>query len=163
MRFDKRMIRLAALLAVSAFGLAAAPVSAIEFRGGGAMYGFSGCEAQGWSGANMVRARFTPAADNGGRNTLTLFPTIGGAINFQFDDPLERSNTWRRAWGSAMWQNPGTMDPRPRLRVRGFSITAPDGADLANATDIQMRLQIRRFNWMSSCRINLTLAMFAVE
>ncbi len=63
-----------AVLLVSFLNASAADAR-VEFRGGGTVYGFDGCEEFGWEGAETVVARFRPSGlpGNGANTFLTMF------------------------------------------------------------------------------------------
>ena len=82
-----------------ATGLAGAPALAETYGGGGSLTSFDGCQAQGWSNGQMLRARFVPADDNDGVvNLISLFLPNGGAINLSIVEPFERATAWRRLY-----------------------------------------------------------------
>ena len=125
-----------------ATGLAGAPALAETYGGGGSLTSFDGCQAQGWSNGQMLRARFVPADDNDGVvNLISLFLPNGGAINLSIVEPFERATAWRRMTGVATWDSVARWDPRPRFRIRPLTLYPP-GSTLANATDIEMRIPL---------------------
>ncbi|MCB1388270.1 MAG: hypothetical protein KDK12_03835 [Rhodobacteraceae bacterium] len=143
---------------VAAATLTLAPMAqAVDFRGGGAITDFTGCSAQGWSGAAFVRARFRLAdGASNGLNNLSLFMP-DGTINLAIDDPLADTRTWRRSYGNATFYEWGNWDPRPRVRFR--QVTPIGGATVAEATDLLLRIRVRGFNWMPACEVMIVLAL----
>ncbi|MCB1395464.1 MAG: hypothetical protein KDJ98_05690 [Rhodobacteraceae bacterium] len=149
---------------VAALGLAAAlfaapAAQAQNFRGGGAMHSFSGCEEQGWSNTQFVRARMRLASDNNAEHSISLFLPSGGTVSVNFSYNFRPSNRFRRSTGYAVWEALGRWQPNPQTRLRLVEVIAPDGASLANATDLRLQFQIKNFNWMRGCRVTVDLAV----
>jgi hypothetical protein len=141
--------------------LALAPAAqAQDFRGGGAITDFVGCESQGWDGSVGVRARFRLAATaSDGLNNLSLY-MADTAFHLVIPDPLSDTGTWRRFWGTAAYAEWDNWSPRPRVRFR--QVTPIGGATPATATDLLLRMRVRGFNWMPGCEAMIVLALHRV-
>lgn len=141
----------AAVLA-SFLGLSAAEAR-VEFRGGGTVHGYSGCEAHGWQGPDTVLARFHPAdlPGNGDRARLTIFwdlfaialTTRGG----QFTSSFSRVDGGAIGPGLNVFRNDGPTRNLPRVRI-----TRQQPADITASTDaVRLEGVIRHFDGLDGC------------
>jgi len=151
-----------AALGLAAALFAAPAAQAQEFRGGGALHSFSGCEEQGWSDTTFVRARMRLADDNNAEHSVSLFLPAGGAVSVSFNYNFRPSTRFRRSTGYAVWEAFGRWSPNPQTRLRLVEVIAPDGESLANATDLRLQLQIKNFNWLRGCRATVDLAVIRI-
>lgn len=145
-----------ALVTVGAL-LTAPLAQAQDFRGGGVITDFAGCEAQGFRGAEFVRARLRLGSPEGNANTTLSLFFPDGAIDLTLPGEIARGTAWSRAWGTAIWFGPGNWDPRPRLRFR--QVTPVGSSTVAEATDLMLRLQVRGFNWLAGCNVSIAVAL----
>ena len=142
-------------------GLFAASPSEARFRGGGAVYGFSDCEAHGFQASYVqpVRVRHRPVEEYGAPGYVTIFPATGGAYSIRTDERLvPRGRTWIRVRGHSVWSTLYAWPnrPRPRLRVFEQRIVFPEGeTDITNAEVIVIRFRVQNFNGLAGCNADV--------
>ncbi|GAB4275291.1 MAG: hypothetical protein Kow0013_29380 [Pararhodobacter sp.] len=154
-----RVMRSAAVLVLGGAALLANPAKA-EFVGGGALHGFVGCEAQGWSGTVPVRGRFRPAELLGNPTSVTAFPPHGGAISLMLWHSLGQRSTWVRGRGESVWGRTYVWGQRPRVRMLQRVVTDPPGGSINDAMELTIRMRVRNFNDLPGCQADLSMILY---
>ncbi|MCA2010842.1 hypothetical protein LCM17_05055 [Cereibacter sphaeroides] len=125
--FTLKSIRRSAIVAaISALvSLGATAAQADVFRGAGALYNFSGCEAIHGGTTSLVNAIFDASTVDGEPSRLSLYHLTGSGVNLVMRQPLERSNTWTRTPGTVMNETLTQMRPVPRTYPSFLDPAAP--------------------------------------
>jgi hypothetical protein len=153
-----RAVRTAGAMALAAATLMAAPAHA-EFRGGGALHNFVGCEAQGWYGTNAVRVRYRPGELLGNPTAISFFLPDGGALTMRtYREFVDRSN-WFLGRGDAIWDQFYNWGTRPRMRILRRIVNEPSGAGFVDATEITIRMRIQNFNGLAGCTADASMIL----
>lgn len=143
---------LTALCVAAAYALAAAPAAAqdAEYRGGGYLTDFSGCDEHGWQNNTQFTARFVPTWSFGRDDAgISLyFGTWAKNYRFPRDFPL---NTWMDVTqftgvgGDGFSYEP---DPAPRLRLARPSVPTTIGGDEA---ELHYLMEFEDFGALEGC------------
>lgn len=149
-----------ALVVLSSLAFAGSPASAFNYRGGGALFDFNACP--GWAGGAPVTARLTPTIANAAGVNEIMLVLNDNAIIFNIVEPFAPSQAWRRMTGTALFGPADRMDPRPRFRIRQLTLFPP-GSTLTNATEIDLRMNIRDFSWTLGCTATLGLTLLRYD
>ncbi|KPQ07392.1 MAG: hypothetical protein HLUCCA12_06140 [Rhodobacteraceae bacterium HLUCCA12] len=157
-RFTAPIARIAAFAALVGGGAVtmAQAQNQVQFRGGGYVSNFSGCEDYGWNADTnmMIRARYSPGelAANDNRTSLSVYLPMG-AENYSRRGSFGRN--FRGVQGSFVWSGGGRIIPRPRVRV-----IAQNPQNISDTTgEIQMRLRVRNFGVLEGCMAEIGLVM----
>jgi len=138
---------------LGAMGATAASAQ-IQFRGGGFVSNFVGCEQYGWSNQSVtIRARYSPAELSPANTTDMSLYLYTGTENYTRQGPLDL--TFQSLQGNYIWTGAGRTIPRPRIRVLSQS---PE-VITESTRDIQMRFRIRNFAVLTGCQADVGLVL----
>lgn len=153
-RLTARLACLAATAALLGAMGATAASAQVQFRGGGFVSNFSGCEQYGWRDQSlMIRARYRPAELSQDNTTSLSLYLHNGAENYSRSGPLDF--TFQSLQGNFIWTGSGRTTPRPRIRV----LTQDPEVITAETRDIQMRFRIRNFGVLPGCQADVGLVL----
>jgi hypothetical protein len=143
-----------------------------DFRGGGALFGFTDvCAQHGWnvSGTHSIRARHAASENNPGGappSQITIaFPS--GTEHFSVWGPLTPSGSFFGAAGRQTWTFFSFYNTRPLIRTVSRIVTErvdPAGpATVQNAQELLLRLRIQNFNNLSGCSATVVATLRRVN
>jgi hypothetical protein len=150
--------RTAGVLVLAASTMMAAPAHA-EFRGGGAIHDFDGCEAQGWQGTIPVRIRYRPGEVLGNPTTMSFFLENGGALTVRTYREFEDRSTWFLGRGDSIFSGFFNWQERPRMRILRRIVNEPSGGTIFDATEISIRMRIQNWNGVAGCTADASMIM----
>ena len=160
-RSGRHFLQLAAALTL---GFALVTPAQAEFQGGGALHDFNGCEAYGLSGAEPIRARYSPGERTGETaSQISFFWPSGGAFNLTGYRDFDPTRQWFRAGGHGMYGGIYSWTPRPRIKILERSVLDPTGGAFGVADIIFMRIRIRHFDGLANCQLDADLMLHWVD
>lgn len=136
-----------------ALSVTAPPGPPVDFRGGGAVFGWTAaCAAGGWP--DMVQAvelRYGPGEVNGfPTQTAILFRT--GSEHLQVWEPFVPTTSVFNGLSRQMWSFFVLAPDRPRVRPVQRRITLPEGGtDIAAAQEVMLRLRVENWGGIVGC------------
>lgn len=136
-----------------------------DFRGGGAVFGFSdACSAGGHDqNAQGVRIRYSASEFLGNPPSEMTVAFFTGTEHFTLWGPMGAGSDFLGSAGRQTFTRFVFYDNRPRMRIVQRNITrrvnesAP--ATLQNALEIQMRLRIQNFGNVSGCAATIAATL----
>lgn len=150
----------AALAVLVAGVLSAAPAQA-EYRGGGVVHTFSGCETYGWhiEDAWPVRGIYGPSEVFGNPSTISLFNAWGGAWHFNANVEFAPGPSRYLGRGGWIHRTMAVWPERPRIRVLERSVVLPRNETFANALVVDLRMRVFNFAGVRGCAASVDLTL----
>jgi hypothetical protein len=140
--------------------ISAVPTGPVEFRGGGAVFGFTSQCAPAFEGVSQpVRIRYAPSELNRVPSEVSLtWPT--GSEHLALAGPLVPSALFGGGAGRQMWTRFLFYPTRPLIRVVQRQITLPPaGSNLALAEEVLLRLRVQNFAAIAGCSVTIAATL----
>jgi hypothetical protein len=164
-KFNTPQIMAAAAAAALLVGTGGAQA---DFRGGGALFGFTNiCTQHGWpvGGVSPVRVRYAASEDNqnGSPPSQVTLSFATGTEHLSLWGPFVPSATFSGAAGRQIWSFFTFYSNAPRIRtvqrtiLRQVNNSGP--ATIPNAQEVLLRLRIQNFNNLAGCAATLAAVL----
>jgi hypothetical protein len=150
------------VLPLVAWALSAVAAQA-DFRGGGAVFGFSEtCAQHGWPvpGGRGLRVRYAASEDSSEMPSQVTLDFGSGTEHFALRGPLAPSGSFFVAAGRQIWTRSVFYPTRPLIRVVQRQIVekidAAGSDTIQNARVVLLRMRIQNFNNLPDCAVTVS-------